>query len=84
MIVKPRTDGRTLVFFGNYSDAGAWIVAHRLNAAMTETVGEVNNVWRAPGISPQFAFEVTTRAATPGQTVAPIGFVKQGYLVGRC
>lgn len=81
MIVTPRLDGRTLVFFGNQSTAGAWIVAHRLNAAMTQSVGEVASVWRAPGGTPQFAFEVTTGAATSGQIVAhSIGFVKQGTL----
>jgi hypothetical protein len=81
MDMRPRTDGRTLVFFGNESTAGAWIVGHQLNAGQTETVGEVASSWRARGTLPTFAFEVTTGVPAPGQTVIhSIGFVKQGIL----
>lgn len=81
MVMTPRPDGRTLIFFGNHSTAGAWIVAHRLNAAMDGTAGEFAKLWLGPGSNPQFAFEVTTGVAGPGQTMAhSVGLVKQGIL----
>lgn len=52
MLMTPRQDGRTLIFFGNWSTAGAWVVAHRLNATMEATAGEVASFWHGPGSDP--------------------------------
>lgn len=62
MVMTPRLDGRTLIIFGNHGTAGAWIMAHRLNAAMDGTARGGASFWLGPGSNPQFASEVMWQA----------------------
>jgi hypothetical protein len=81
MEMRPRTDNRRLVYFGNGTSAGAWIVAHRFNPLTLQDGGEVASFYRLPGAGEAFAFELTTGVPGPGQIQAnTVGFVKQGVL----
>jgi hypothetical protein len=79
--MRPRQDNRRFVYFGNRTDFGAWIVAHRFNFDTQEGEGEVISYHRRPGEPEQFAFELTTGPPGLGQIQAhTVGFVKQGIL----
>jgi hypothetical protein len=79
--MRPRQDNRRLVYFGNGTNFGAWIVAHRFNFDTQEGEGEVISYYRRPGEREQFAFELTSGPPGPGQIQAhTVGFVKQGIL----
>jgi len=80
LTMAPRTDGRTLVYFANFSQAGTWIVGHRLNTVTIEDAGEVVSFWLGQGSQETFAFEPTQSGlAAPGQvSVHSVGFVTQG------
>jgi hypothetical protein len=79
--MRPRNDNRRFVYFGNRINTGAWIVAHRFNSVTQEGEGEVISYYRLPGEQEEFAFELTTGEAGPGQIQAnTVGFVKQGFV----
>jgi len=82
LLMRPRADERRRIFFGNGRTTGGWIVAHRFDFEAQEGVGEVVSYYRAPRQpSEEFAFELTTGTAGPGQIQAhTVGFVQQGFI----
>jgi hypothetical protein len=84
MVLTPRTDTRTRLFFANETGGGAWLVGHELNAAETASEGEKERFYLPGGLASKqerFAFE-TTRGFTQGgaRRIHSVGFVKQGVL----